>query len=109
MDAFSKIKDKYIFSAINESFIAPCLFRLNKIFAINENKVENFLGIKCFSFLISKQIKGEYACIRVILEFRRDLTNYINIVYIPSSMVVCLSFISFYIDHHSAAARAPLG
>ena len=53
--------------------------------------------------------KGEYACIKILFELQRDLTNYINLVYIPSSLIVCLSFISFYIDHESAEARAPLG
>lgn len=27
----------------------------------------------------------------------------------PSSFVVCISFLSFFIDYRSAAARAPLG
>lgn len=52
---------------------------------------------------------GEYACLEVHIELQRDLSSYITDVYIPSSFVVSLSFISFFIDHRSAAARAPLG
>lgn len=52
---------------------------------------------------------GEYACLEVRIELQRDLSSYITDIYIPSSFVVSLSFISFFIDHKSAAARAPLG
>ena len=40
---------------------------------------------------------------------QRDLSVYINEIYVPSSFIVGLSFISFFIDYKSAAARAPLG
>ena len=52
---------------------------------------------------------GSYACLEVTIDLQRDLSSYINDVYIPSSFIVSLSFISFFIDHKSAAARAPLG
>ena len=54
-------------------------------------------------------LKGSYACLEVSFIFQRDLSVYINEFYVPSSFVVSLSFVSFFIDYKSAAARAPLG
>jgi len=64
------------------------------------------LGI---NYAIIKLISGFYACTQAEINIQRDLSSYINDVYIPSSIIVCLSFISFFIDHKVAAARAPLG
>lgn len=52
---------------------------------------------------------GSYACLEVSFILQRDLSVYINEFYVPSSFVVSLSFVSFFIDYKSAAARAPLG
>lgn len=52
---------------------------------------------------------GAYACLEVKIELQRDLSSYINEIYIPSGFVCFLSFISFLIDYKSPAARAPLG
>ena len=52
---------------------------------------------------------GSYACLEVKINLQRDLSAYITDVYIPSSFIVSLSFISFFIDYKSAPARAPLG
>ena len=52
---------------------------------------------------------GSFACLETAIYLQRDLSSYINDIYIPSSFVVSLSFISFFIDYKSAAARAPLG
>jgi len=41
--------------------------------------------------------------------FQRDISSFIQDIYVPSSFVVCISFLSFFIDYRSAAARAPLG
>ena len=53
--------------------------------------------------------QGVYACIELRMNFQRDISNIIQEVYIPTSFVVCISFLSFFIDYRSAAARAPLG
>ena len=58
---------------------------------------------------LKKLISGFYACTQAEIKIQRDLSSYINDVYIPTSLIVCLSFISFFIDHKVAAARAPLG
>jgi hypothetical protein len=52
---------------------------------------------------------GSYACLEIHLHFQRDLSIHINELFVPSSFIVCLSFLSFFIDYKSAAARAPLG
>ena len=54
-------------------------------------------------------LKGYYACIEASIKIQRDLSAYINDIYLPSTFIVGLSFISFHIDHKSAPARAPLG
>ena len=72
---------------------------------------------KIFLFLIIKNIQkmnfidesGSFTCLETHIHLQRDLSSYIVDIYIPSSFVVSLSFISFFIDYKSAPARAPLG
>lgn len=52
---------------------------------------------------------GAFTCLETAIFLQRDLSSYIVDIYIPSSFVVSLSFISFFIDYKSAPARAPLG
>ena len=65
-----------------------------------------YIYIYVFEFF---SFAGEYACLEVRFYLHRDISSYINEIYIPSSFVVSLSFVSFFIDHKSAPARAPLG
>jgi hypothetical protein len=52
--------------------------------------------------------KGEYSRLTMTLYFMRNLGYYITQIYIPSSMIVILSSVSFWIDRQAAPARVTL-
>jgi len=51
---------------------------------------------------------GEYSCLRVKLLFARQLSFFLVTVYVPCSMTVSVSWMSFWLDHKSAPARVAL-
>jgi len=52
---------------------------------------------------------GEYSCLQVDLTFARQLSFFIVTVYIPCSMTVSVSWLSFWLDHKAVPARVALG
>ncbi|XP_022107888.1 glycine receptor subunit alpha-3-like isoform X2 [Acanthaster planci] len=52
---------------------------------------------------------GNYSVARVIFSFSRHLQSYILTVYIPSSLIVVIAWLSFWIDAKAAPARVSLG
>ena len=52
--------------------------------------------------------KGKYSCLSVDLEFKRQISYYIVTIYVPTFMIVCVSWMSFWLDHKSAPARVSL-
>jgi len=52
---------------------------------------------------------GSFACIRAYFHLERRLRAYILSTYLPSMLVVLLSWVSFWIDLESAPARISLG
>jgi len=52
---------------------------------------------------------GEYSCLRVDLLFARQLSFFIVTVYVPCSMTVSVSWMSFWLDHKAVPARVALG
>ena len=40
--------------------------------------------------------------------FKRQLSYYIVTIYVPTFMIVCVSWMSFWLDHKSAPARVAL-
>ncbi len=54
-------------------------------------------------------ILGSYTCLEVKINFQRDLSSYINELFVPSTLVVSFSFVSFFLDYKNVNARAPLG
>jgi len=52
---------------------------------------------------------GEYSCLQVDLMFARQLSFFIVTVYIPCSMTVSVSWMSFWLDHKAVPARVALG
>lgn len=52
---------------------------------------------------------GVYSRLTMTLSFMRNLGYYIIQIYIPSSMIVILSWVSFWIDRTAAPARVTLG
>ena len=62
------------------------------------------LEIYCFSFLIDT-LQGIY----INFTFKRQLQAYILTVFVPSLLLVIISWMSFWIDAHAAPARVSLG
>ncbi|XP_045612840.1 glutamate-gated chloride channel isoform X3 [Procambarus clarkii] len=57
----------------------------------------------------SKTNTGEYSCLVVALIFKREFSYYLIQYYIPCCMLVIVSWVSFWLDQHSAPARVALG
>lgn len=51
---------------------------------------------------------GRYSCLTVDMTFKRQLSYYILTIYIPTLMIVMVSWMSFWLDHKSAPARVAL-
>ncbi|CAJ0960595.1 unnamed protein product, partial [Mesorhabditis belari] len=52
---------------------------------------------------------GEYSCLRTRLILRREFSYYLLQLYIPSFMLVIVSWVSFWLDKDSVPARVTLG
>jgi len=53
-------------------------------------------------------VTGRYSCLTVDMTFRRQLSYYFITIYIPTLMIVIVSWMSFWLDHKSAPARVAL-
>uniref|UniRef100_A0A915IBG1 Neurotransmitter-gated ion-channel transmembrane domain-containing protein n=1 Tax=Romanomermis culicivorax TaxID=13658 RepID=A0A915IBG1_ROMCU len=54
-------------------------------------------------------IAGEYSCLRTSLILRREYSFYLIQLYIPSLMLVIVSWVNFWIDKDAVPARVSLG
>ncbi|XP_072020840.1 gamma-aminobutyric acid receptor subunit rho-2-like [Amphiura filiformis] len=69
----------------------------------------DFLGFKTDNFNDSFGPSGELEGVYIEFEFKRQIQTYILTVYIPSILLVIISWMSFWIDAHAAPARVSLG
>jgi len=53
-------------------------------------------------------VTGRYSCLTVDMTFKRQLSYYILTIYVPTLMIVMVSWLSFWLDHKSAPARVTL-
>ena len=60
-------------------------------------------------YCTSRTNTGEYSCLRVDMLFKREFSYYLILIYVPCCMLVIVSWVSFWIDPNSAAARVLLG
>lgn len=60
-------------------------------------------------YCTSKTNTGAYSCVQVDMLFKREFSYYLILIYVPCSMLVIVSWVSFWIDPNSAAARVLLG
>ncbi|KHJ84257.1 Neurotransmitter-gated ion-channel transmembrane region [Oesophagostomum dentatum] len=61
------------------------------------------------TYCTSKTNTGTYSCLRTILELRRQFSYYLLQLYIPSCMLVIVSWVSFWLDRTAVPARVTLG
>jgi hypothetical protein len=66
------------------------------------------LVLFCNKFFFLNSLVGKYACIEVHLALQRNINLYLQQLYLPSTMIVALSFIAFWIDYKSHPARTLL-
>ncbi|CAJ0577752.1 unnamed protein product, partial [Mesorhabditis spiculigera] len=60
-------------------------------------------------YCTSRTNTGAYSCLRTILMLRREFSYYLLQLYIPSFMLVIVSWVSFWLDKDSVPARVTLG
>ncbi|CAD6184816.1 unnamed protein product [Caenorhabditis auriculariae] len=60
-------------------------------------------------YCTSKTNTGEYSCLRTRMVLRREFSYYLLQLYIPSFMLVIVSWVSFWLDKDSVPARVTLG
>lgn len=60
------------------------------------------------NFPNNSPISGVYGCLRIQLKLHREFSFFFMTLYIPSCMLVSVSFVSFWIDWRSAPSRVPL-
>jgi hypothetical protein len=64
-----------------------------------------FTKLLFFSF---DSLVGTFTCIEVHLALQRNINLYLQQLYLPSTLIVTLSFIAFWIDYKSHPARTLL-
>ena len=62
-----------------------------------------------FHFYAFAVFSGNYSCLQVALEWRRDLSQYWSDLFLPDMVLVATSFLTFWLDWSSVPARAILG
>ena len=63
------------------------------------NDLNYIVDFKFYKLLTCVQfILGEYSCLRVNLLFKREFSYYLLTIYVPSCMLVIVSWVSFWLD-----------
>ena len=58
---------------------------------------------------VFSNVSGSFACLEAIMHIKRQFSYYLLQVYVPSVLVVMLSWVSFWIDIDAVPARISLG
>ncbi|EYC05823.1 hypothetical protein Y032_0080g1380 [Ancylostoma ceylanicum] len=57
----------------------------------------------------SRTTTGEYSCIQAVFRLKRMFSYYLAQVYVPSTLLVIVSWVSFWLDRNAVPARITLG
>ncbi|ESO95761.1 hypothetical protein LOTGIDRAFT_116660, partial [Lottia gigantea] len=57
----------------------------------------------------AKYATGTFTCLKASIELKREIGFYITQTYVPSILIVILSWASFWIDHEAVPARISVG
>ena len=78
---------------------------MSKILTCLEKIVVTFLRNKCSHTLIA----GNYSRLACEMQFIRSMGYYMIQIYIPSSLIVIISWVSFWLNRGASPARVGLG
>lgn len=100
-----------LFSLQSVSFLQLTLmkrytFGYNRILLKHQFEAKLNCSKNVWSLLLST---GEYSCLRTVLILRREYSFYLIQLYIPSFMLVVVSWVNFWIDKDAVPARVSLG
>jgi len=75
-----------------------------------ESSLPSFqLGYVNTTYCTSMTNTGSYSCLRTVLQLKRQFSYYLLQLYIPSSLLVIVSWVSFWLDRTAVPARVTLG
>ena len=66
-------------------------------------------SVRCHSCSVSIPVIGNFTCLAIVFNLRRRLGYHLFHTYIPSGLIVVMSWISFWIKPEAIPARATLG
>ncbi|GMT06750.1 hypothetical protein PENTCL1PPCAC_28924, partial [Pristionchus entomophagus] len=90
---------KYIWKVVNPVQLKEGLKQSLPSFDLQDVKTD---------YCTSKTNTGEYSCLRTKMILRREFSYYLLQLYIPSFMLVIVSWVSFWLDKDSVPARVTL-
>lgn len=61
------------------------------------------------SYGVFSKLSGTFTCLEVVFKFKRRLGYYLFHTYVPTCLIVIMSWISFWIKPEAVPARVTLG
>ncbi|PAV79882.1 hypothetical protein WR25_22327 isoform A [Diploscapter pachys] len=82
---------------------------VQKKFGLDDSLPSFILNDLNTSYCTSNTNTGAYSCLRITFYFKRQFSYYLLQLYIPSTMLVIVSWVSFWLDRTAVPARVTLG
>ena len=84
------------------TFLSPVCVRVTVVIYFT-------LNIKCIYDIFFFILIGKFTCLEVVFKFKRRLGYYLFHTYVPTCLIVIMSWISFWIKPEAVPARVTLG